>query len=93
LQPVLVIVNAQLIHRQAGTMNLIQLLRQNPMTKRAKIIVLSSPVHTNTWELDSMGEVDANLEMTNPFHPEELLHSVGVLMATIHVNAEDLPTS
>lgn len=90
LQPTLVIINAQLVHRQGGKMNLIQVLRQNPMTKRAKIIVLSDRICANTWGIDPTGEADAVLELSSPFHPEELLHLVAVLMATIHAGAEDV---
>ena len=78
LQPSLVIINGQLIDRSAGTPNIIRMLRQNPITKRAKIMVLVHGDRSPDQVHD--GTAGADLVLCQSPQPEELLHKVGILM-------------
>ncbi|NET53899.1 MAG: hybrid sensor histidine kinase/response regulator, partial [Merismopedia sp. SIO2A8] len=84
LQPAVVIINEQLIDHDAGTANIVKILRQNPITKRAKIMVLAHyPLSIEDQGRNGMG---IDLVLSHPIQPEELLHKVGMLMATTHSN-------
>lgn len=78
LQPTVVIISERLVNNTAGVPNIVRLLRQNPMTKRIKILLLS-------YSLDGPQAIqhdpsDTDIVLCHPLSPEELLHKVGLLM-------------
>lgn len=79
LQPTVVIISENLVNNTAGSSNIIKVLRQNPMTKRIKILLLSHPIHPSIPVQETT--VDADIILSQPLSPEDLLHKVGLLMA------------
>ena len=79
LQPTVVIISEHLVNNTAGAPNIIRMLRQNPITKRIKILLLSHSLHSSHSFQNS--PMDADIVMPHPLSPEELLHEVGVLMS------------
>ncbi|MEM9213071.1 MAG: hybrid sensor histidine kinase/response regulator [Cyanobacteria bacterium P01_F01_bin.150] len=81
LQPTVVIINQHLVNNTAGSPNIIKVLRQNPMTKRIKILLLAHQSISTQISVESY--TDADIVLSQPYSPEELLHKVGLLMAHI----------
>lgn len=78
LQPTVVIISESLVNNTAGVPNIIRLLRQNPITKQIKILLLSYSLETP--QLISHDPPGADIVLCHPLSPEELLHKVGLLM-------------
>ena len=78
LHPTVVIISEHLVNNTAGAPNILRVLRQNPITKRIRILLLSYSDPPSQGYQD--GQSEADIILPHPLSPEELLHKVSILM-------------